>query len=273
MAFFWDMISRISHSTSKILEIKIPKVTFKNTVKINSKFGISWILTAGHCMQNGLHTVYPDRIRIQVRFLITILGSQLRSKIYIDKKKQNFKTGMSNRFSGVGEYMGKQVHEFKAVEARIWNFRSKKSQTFIVKYLLYNQRTREKLLCIQNMILVEKLLISPLYESKVSVWGLIFFNRGQLVFPVLHLKKELFAKSQDSVWRISVLCSQKTRSNSKLVFIFLIYNFFPRIFRTQLSELLKANVPIVTHGQCSAAYASLPYPANQLVIGRIWKCT
>ena len=70
-------------------------------------------------MQNGLHVVYPDRIRIQVRFLITILGSQLRSEIYIDKKKQNFKTGMSNRFSGVGEYLGKQVHEFKAVEARI----------------------------------------------------------------------------------------------------------------------------------------------------------
>ena len=58
----------------------------KNSVKINCKFGISWILTAGHCMQNGLHTVYPDRIRIQVRFLITILGSQLRSKFILIKK-------------------------------------------------------------------------------------------------------------------------------------------------------------------------------------------
>ena len=97
------LFAGISHATSKILGIKIPrfskipnvrgwnyhpKAIFKNKVKMNSKFGISWILTAGHCMQNGLHTVYPDRIRIQVRFPITILGSQLRSKIYIDKKSK-----------------------------------------------------------------------------------------------------------------------------------------------------------------------------------------
>ena len=43
---------------------------------------------------------------------------------------------MSNRFSGVGEYMGKQVNEFKALKVRVQNLKYCSKKAIIFYYFL-----------------------------------------------------------------------------------------------------------------------------------------